>query len=270
MSSPALRPAILVISDTASSDPSTDKSIPTLKEVFSEDGAGKWTEPLAQIVKDDVLEIQRAVRSWTDSENETLNGGVVNLVITTGGTGFARRDFTPEAISPLLHRHAPGIVHGMLAASFQVTPFAMMSRPVAGVRYKSIVITLPGSPKGAKENLQAVLKLLPHACLQAAGEDSRSAHVGGVKKLEKDAGVGAQSAAVDGMKTGDGHYHSHDHHHHHDHSHGSPSSASHGHKIPKPTLTPPNGLNLNQTSPVWAPAHATALHHTQCSASATP
>src|ERR1700761_1376161 len=100
-----LRPAILVVSDTAASDPSTDKAIPTLTDVFSQDGGGKWTEPLTCIVPDDVLEIQRVVRSWTDAENETLNGGIVNLVVTTGGTGFARRDFTPEAISPLLHRH---------------------------------------------------------------------------------------------------------------------------------------------------------------------
>src|SRR5271170_2077165 len=66
---------------------------------------------------------------------------------------------------------------------------ASMSRPVAGVRNKTLILTLPGSPKGAKENLEAVLKLLPHACMQIAGEDSRVLHDGGVKKLEKDAGV---------------------------------------------------------------------------------
>ena len=65
----------------------------------------------------------------------------------------------------------------------------MMARPVAGVRRKSIIVTLPGSPKGAKENLQAILKLLPHACSQAVGVDSRSLHADGVAKLEKDAGL---------------------------------------------------------------------------------
>ena len=70
-----------------------------------------------------------------------------------------------------------------------------MSRPVAGVRNRTLLITLPGSPKGAKENLESVIKLLPHACLQAAGADSRMLHAGGVKKLEKDAGVGQSSAA---------------------------------------------------------------------------
>lgn len=225
-SPPLLQPAILIVSDTAAADPSTDKAFPLLKETFAQDGAGKWREPIFEIVKDDLLEIQRAVRSWTD--NEAANFGLINLVVTTGGTGFARRDFTPEAISPLIHRHAPGIVHGMLSASFQVTPFAMMSRPVAGVRNKSIIITLPGSPKGAKENLQAVLKLLPHACMQAAGEDSRAAHIGGVKKLEKDAGVSSDGAAA---------IQDHSHHHHHDHDHGH-GGGGHGHKIPKAHTSP--------------------------------
>jgi gephyrin len=235
-----LRSAILVISDTAASDPSTDKAIPTLSDVLAQDGAGKWAEPLTAIVKDDVLEIQRVVRSWTDTENESLNGPV-NLVITTGGTGFARRDFTPEAIAPLLHRQAPGIVHAMLAASFQVTPFAMMARPVAGVRNRSIVITLPGSPKGAKENLQAVVKLLPHACFQAAGEDSRVAHSGGVKKLEREAGVGAPPVPVADASTN----HNHSHHHDHDHSH----NHSHGHKAPKAHTTPSERPQLQSNDP---------------------
>lgn len=69
----------------------------------------------------------------------------------------------------------------------------MMSRPVAGTRHKTLIITLPGSPKGAKENLDAVLKQLPHACLQAAGVDSRSLHEGGVKKLEQEAGINKAS-----------------------------------------------------------------------------
>lgn len=71
-----------------------------------------------------------------------------------------------------------------------------MSRPVAGVRNNTIIITLPGSPKGAKENLQSVLRLLPHACQQAAGGDSRTMHAGGVKKLEKEAGVTAKNVTT--------------------------------------------------------------------------
>lgn len=233
---PLLRPAILIVSDTAFADPSTDKAGVALTETFSADGAGRWEEPIIEIVKDDVLEIQRAVRSWSDGEHQAStsspHSGPINLIVTTGGTGFARRDFTPEAISPLLHRHAPGIVHAMLAASFQVTPFAMMSRPVAGVRNKSIIITLPGSPKGAKENLQAILKLLPHACMQAAGEDSRQAHAGGVAKLEKDAGISSLTSKP--TTGGASHSHSH-HHHHHDHDHGHGHG---GHQVPKAHTDP--------------------------------
>ena len=94
-----------------------------------------------------------------------------------------------------------------------------MSRPVAGVRNKTIIITLPGSPKGAKENLSSVLRLLPHACKQTAGEDSRILHAGGTKQLERDAGVGSKVVLQD--------------HHHHGHSdHAHPHHHA-GHAIPK-------------------------------------
>ena len=76
---------------------------------------------------------------------------------------------------------------------------AVMSRPVAGTRNGSLIITLPGSPKGAKENLQSIIKMLPHACLQAQGGDSRSMHVGGTDKLEKDAGI-SSSASTQGTR----------------------------------------------------------------------
>ena len=99
-----------------------------------------------------------------------------------------------------------------------------MSRPIAGVRNKTLLITLPGSPKGAKENLLAILKLLPHACQQAAGADSRSLHAAGVQRLERDAGIASKDVAQ--------HSHSRDdHHHHHNHSH---SHGHGGHTIPKP------------------------------------
>lgn len=100
-----------------------------------------------------------------------------------------------------------------------------MSRPVAGVRNKTLILTLPGSPKGAKENLEAVLPLLPHACLQARGGDSRSLHVGGVKRLEEDAGVGV-AAVAEGV--------SQPHRHHHDRSH----QPGPGHAIPRSHTKP--------------------------------
>ncbi|KAF3767782.1 hypothetical protein M406DRAFT_254875 [Cryphonectria parasitica EP155] len=200
MSQP-LKAAILIISTSVSEGLAQDSSEGTLRSVFEEEEAGRWDVVDVKIVSDDIEQIQGQIKAWTDSD-----AGNINLIITTGGTGFTMADQTPEAISPLIHKHAPGLVHGMLAASLSVTPFAMMSRPVAGVRNKTVIITVPGSPKGAKENLQAVIKTVPHACLQVAGGDSRTLHAGGVKKLEKDAGINP----ID-----------HSHSHGHAHGHGA-------------------------------------------------
>ncbi|KAK2676033.1 MoaB/Mog domain [Fusarium oxysporum f. sp. vasinfectum] len=183
MASGPLKAALLIVSTTAAKDASADASGPILTQVLKDEGDGKWEIHDTKIVSDDVLAIQRQITTWTDSPDS------VNLVVTTGGTGFATGDSTPEAVTPLLHKQAPGLVHGMLAASLTVTPFAMMSRPAAGVRNSSIIVTLPGSPKGAKENLQAIVKTLPHACIQAAGGNSRALHSGGIKKLEAEAGL---------------------------------------------------------------------------------
>ncbi|KAJ6148177.1 hypothetical protein N7497_010159 [Penicillium chrysogenum] len=211
-----LKAAILIVSDTASEDPASDKVVDALRPILAAEG---------KIVPDDVFQIQQSIYDWADSPNW------YNLILLSGGTGFAIKDNTPEAVSPLIQRHAPGLVHGMIAASLRVTPFAMMARPVAGVRNKTLIITLPGSPKGAMENLDAVVKLLPHACLQSAGANSRNLHAGGVKKLESEAGVGATQ-----------NHHHHHHHHHHGHDHG------HGHKTPKAHTLPSERPQSNDPS----------------------
>ena len=102
----------------------------------------------------------------------------------------------------------------------------MMSRPVAGVRSSTVIVTLPGSPKGAKENLQSIVKTLPHACLQAAGGDSRALHKGGVKNLEAQAGVSSSPVPTGGCHH-HGHSHGHSHGHGHSHSHGHPGLVRH-------------------------------------------
>lgn len=93
-----------------------------------------------------------------------------------------------------------------------------MARPVAGVRDKSLIITLPGSPKGAMENLEAVVKLLPHACVQAAGANSRNLHAGGMQRLENDAGVTSTTTTTATITQTQSHSHNHHHHHHHHHA----------------------------------------------------
>ena len=129
---PNLKVAILVVSTTASKDPSADSSGASLKDIFETEGSGKWDVAETKIVGDDALDIQRTITLWTDREE------AVNVIITTGGTGFAVHDVTPEvracnwtlwsgsdrlqAVTPLLHKQAPGLVHGMLAASLAVTP----------------------------------------------------------------------------------------------------------------------------------------------------
>ncbi|KAJ4164925.1 hypothetical protein LMH87_006578 [Akanthomyces muscarius] len=153
----SLTAAILIVSTTAALDPLTDASAAVLREVLDIDGAGKWTVADEKIVSDNVIDIQKQIMQWTDGPDAP------NFIITTGGTGFAVSDATPEAVASLLHKQAPGLVHAMLSSSLAVTPFAMMSRPAAGVRNRTVIVTLPGSPKGAKENLQAIIKTLPHA-----------------------------------------------------------------------------------------------------------
>ncbi|KAI0466841.1 molybdenum cofactor synthesis domain-containing protein [Xylaria cf. heliscus] len=231
-----LKVALLIVSTTAAKDPSTDSSQLALSNVLEKEGGGKWQLIDTKIVPDVVIQIQRQIMLWSDVAAEDIN-----LIVTTGGTGFATSDNTPEAVSALLHKQAPGLVHGMLDASLRVTPFAMMSRPVAGVRNGTVIVTLPGSPKGAKENLEAILKMLPHACQQAAGMDSRTLHAGGVKKLEADAGIASHTTRTQS------HSH-HDHGHHHGHGHGHSHSHGHGHGHGHGDLvrhTPPNANPLS-------------------------
>ncbi|CBN76716.1 conserved unknown protein [Ectocarpus siliculosus] len=101
-----------------------------------------------------VLENKAAVKKWCDDSS-------IDLVLTSGGTGFGRRDLTPEAIRPLLHREAPGVVHAIYQGGLKFTPLAVLSRPVAGTRNNTLVVTLPGSVKAVKENLGSMVPLLP-------------------------------------------------------------------------------------------------------------
>ena len=104
MSSARLRAAILIVSETAFNDPSTDKSEDTLRDTFESGSVDKWAVEETQIVPDDVLSIQRTLTQWCDGMDP------VNLVVTTGGTGFTAKDITPEAVTPLIHKQAPGIM----------------------------------------------------------------------------------------------------------------------------------------------------------------
>ena len=148
-----LRFGILTASDRCSRGERPDLSGPVLADLVSAQG---WTVTNTAIVPDDLEVIRTTLSTWADS-------GEMDIILTTGGTGFAPRDVTPEATSLVLDRQAPGLAEAMRQESRKVTPHAMLSRAIAGMRGKVLIINLPGSPKAAVENLQVVLPVLAHA-----------------------------------------------------------------------------------------------------------
>ena len=108
------------------------------------------------IIPDEREQIEATLREWSDEKQ-------VNLILTTGGTGLAPRDVTPEATKAVIEREAPGIAEAMRAFSLRQTPFGMLSRGVAGTRGHTLIINLPGSPKAVQECLECILPVLPHA-----------------------------------------------------------------------------------------------------------
>lgn len=113
------------------------------------------------VVADEVDEIAGAIKDASSS---------AQLVVTTGGTGFSHRDVTPEATASVLEREAPGLVHAMLAGGLEKTPMAALTRARAGSIGGTLVINVPGSPRGATESLEAVLDVIPHAIQLLSGD----------------------------------------------------------------------------------------------------
>ncbi len=158
-----IRFGILTLSDRSSRGEREDSSGPALARLIQSEG---WSVAKQSILPDDESAIRQILIDWADS-NE------MDVLLTTGGTGFAPRDVTPEATRAVIEREAPGLAEAMRAASFKITPHAMLSRIVAGIRKKTLIINLPGSPKGAVENLQVVIPVLPHA-VQLLRDDPKS------------------------------------------------------------------------------------------------
>ncbi len=156
-----MRIGILTISDRSSRGERADDSGPAIRE-FAE-GHLAAEVAAAAVIPDDLPTIRDTLAAWCDQ-------GQLDLLFTTGGTGFAPRDVTPEATRAVIEREAPGLAEAMRAASLLVTPHAMLSRAVCGIRGHTLIINLPGSPKAVRENLATLAPALPHAVqiLQAA------------------------------------------------------------------------------------------------------
>ena len=148
-----IRFGILTLSDRSSRGERADSSGPALANLIHGEG---WAVVKQSLLPDDEPSIRDRLTSWAD-------GGEMDVILTTGGTGFSPRDVTPEATRAVIEREAPGLAEAMRAASLKITPHAMLSRIVTGIRGKTLIVNLPGSPKGAVENLQVILPVLPHA-----------------------------------------------------------------------------------------------------------
>jgi gephyrin len=146
-----MQAAVITVSDRVSRGEAVDKTGPALVEYLQSIG---YQIAATAVVPDEMAQIQSAVLNATQK---------ASLIITTGGTGCGTRDVTPEAIKPLLDRETSGFTIAMMTASLQKTPLASLSRPITGIRGKSLILTLPGSIKGALENLQSLDHVLGHA-----------------------------------------------------------------------------------------------------------
>jgi molybdopterin adenylyltransferase len=158
-----LRFGILTLSDRSSRGERADSSGPALAHLIRAEG---WSVAKQSLLPDEESAIREILVNWADSAE-------LDVILTTGGTGFSPRDVTPEATRAIIEREAPGLSEAMRAASLKITPHAMLSRIVTGIRKKTLIINLPGSPKGAVENLQVILPVLPHA-VQLLQDDQAS------------------------------------------------------------------------------------------------
>jgi molybdopterin adenylyltransferase len=157
-----VKAGILTLSDKGARGERTDLSGPALTEWLRTRGV---ETAVYEMIPDEMGLISDKLAEWADS-------GTLDIILTTGGTGVSPRDVTPEATVKILERVIPGIGELMRFRSLSKTPSASLSRAVAGIRGKSLIINLPGSPKGAVENIEAIWDAIPHAVAKIQGDPS--------------------------------------------------------------------------------------------------
>jgi molybdopterin adenylyltransferase len=159
-----LRAKILVLSDLASRQQREDRSGPAVRDFLESRG---WQVAALELLPDEFDQIRDRLKVWTESED-------CDAIFASGGTGLGPRDVTPEATRSVIETEVPGLGELMRAEGAKSTPFAALSRAVVGVRKGKLIVNLPGSPRGARESLESIIDILPHAIDQIQGRTGHS------------------------------------------------------------------------------------------------
>ncbi|KAK7904465.1 hypothetical protein WMY93_017072 [Mugilogobius chulae] len=268
------RVGILTVSDSCFKNLAEDRSGVNLKDLVHDPSLLGGVIAAYKIVPDEIDEIKDTLLEWCD-EHE------LNLILTTGGTGFAPKDVTPEATREVIEREAPGMALAMLMGSLNVTPLGMLSRPVCGIRGKTLIINLPGSKKGSQECFQFILPALPHAIdlLREANVRVKATHAAleqlpsplsnthnnahnSTHTMERGTQCEEEEEEEEDRRRGGRHAHNHHHHHHH-HQHGSShiTAAAIAAKTSHAVVMAKGAPYLPGTTP--APTHFTCSHDDQ-------
>uniref|UniRef100_A0A672I2P4 Gephyrin n=1 Tax=Salarias fasciatus TaxID=181472 RepID=A0A672I2P4_SALFA len=270
------RVGILTVSDSCFKNLAEDRSGVNLKDLVHDPSLLGGVISAYKIVPDEIDEIKETLLEWCDEQE-------LNLILTTGGTGFAPRDVTPEATREVIEREAPGMALAMLMGSLNVTPLGMLSRPVCGIRGKTLIINLPGSKKGSQECFQFILPALPHAIdlLREATVRIKSTHAAleqlpsptpllanthanthsNTHTMERGTQCEEEEDEEEDRRRG---RHAHNHHHHHHHQHGSShiTAAAIAAKTSHAVVMAKGAPYLPGNTPA-PPTHFTCTHHDQ-------